>query len=387
MNTLIHKLFWLSLFIPMILSCKGQTQEKRTKVGDSIRVDTCSLLFVGDVMSHTPQVRAAYQKTNDSYDYSSCFDSIKSLVQGVDLAVANLETPLAGKPYRGYPMFSAPDALAEGLKNAGFDLMGTCNNHSADRGRNGLIRTLDVLDRLGLKHFGSYRNRGERENTCPLIMEVKGIRLAFLAYTYGTNGMPIPKPTVIDTIKREQIVLDLAKADSLKVDYKIIFIHWGQEYQHQANQEQKDLARWLHQQNVDAVIGSHPHVVQGTEYLRDSLYHDTLVAYSLGNFISNQNSPSATRGGMMLSLRLIKKTYLGTESLFQAKTKLQDIAYNFAFVNKRTPKGKAIYQLRLLSLDNPMMPNNLPKVEQKSCQGFINYLCKYKYKQIPPNFP
>ncbi len=344
------------------------------------KADTCTLLFVGDVMSHSPQIKSAYRPESRSYDYNSCFDSLRTLISSADLAVANLETPLAGKPYRGYPQFSAPDALAKALQNAGFDILGTSNNHTADRGRKGAIRTLDVLDNLGLKHFGSYRSAEEREEANPLILEVKGIRLALLAYTYGLNGMPMPKPAVVDTIQREQMSLDLWRADSLGADYKIVFIHWGEEYQSKPNKAQKDLAEWLHEEGADAIIGSHPHVVQGSAFLRDSIYDDTFVAYSLGNFISNQRTPPATRGGLMLGLRLVSRMEgKPTDKAPHRVVRLDSVSYNFAFVNKRTPKGKLIYRLLPLSLESKNVPEELPQKEQKDWQDFVNYCNKLKF--------
>ncbi len=389
MNRVVNVLKLLSKFCLLILllafshSCqnntKGQTSLELPSANLS-RLDTCTLLFVGDVMSHTPQTRAAYCSKTKSYDYTFCFDSLRPFISSADLAVANLETPLAGKPYRGYPMFSAPDALAEGLKNAGFDVLGISNNHTADRGRKGLVRTLDVLDSLDLKHFGAYRSAEERKQTNPLILEVKGIRLALLAYTYGLNGMPMPKPAVVDTIEQRQISFDLRRVDSLGADYKIVFIHWGQEYQTKPNKAQKDLAEWLHKKGVDAIIGSHPHVVQGSAWLRDSIYNDTFVAYSLGNFISNQRTPPATRGGLMLGLRLVSKLESKPSNKAPHKVvKLDSISYNFAFVNKQTPKGKLIYRLLPLSLKSKNIPKELPQKERNDYLNFVNYCNKLKF--------
>ncbi len=374
------------LFILLFLSffaCQKSKKSEQKPQAPFIKTpksDTCTLLFVGDVMSHSPQTKSAYRPENENYDYSICFDSLRPLISSADLAVANLETPLAGKPYRGYPMFSAPDALAEGLKNAGFDVLGISNNHTADRGRKGLVRTLDVLDSLGLKHFGAYRNAEERARTNPLILEIKGIRLALLAYTYGLNGMPMPKPAIVDTIKQEQIAFDLRRADSLGADYKIVFIHWGEEYQIKPNKAQKDLAEWLHKQGADAIIGSHSHVVQESAYLRDSLYQDTFVLYSLGNFISNQKTPSATRGGLMLGLRLVSETTAKPKDKAPRKlVKLDSISYNFIFVNKQTPEGKRIYRLLPLSLKSKNIPKELPQEEQNDYLNFVNYCNKLKF--------
>ncbi len=383
LQTSSYKFSLILLILISFLACqnhsKGQSKAKLPFIHQE-QADTCTLLFVGDIMCHSPQIKSAYRPKTQTYDYTVCFDSLRPLISSADLAVANLETTLAGKPYRGYPQFSAPDALAEGLKNVGFDVLGTSNNHTADRGLKGVRRTLDVLDKLGLRHIGSYRNAEERTKTCPLILDVKGIRIALLAYTYGLNGMPIPKPTLIDTIKREQIALDLLRADSLEADYKIVFIHWGKEYQSTPNKAQKDLALWLHRQGVNAIIGSHPHVVQGSAYLRDSLSRDTFVQYSLGNFISNQRTPPATRGGLVLGLRLVAEpAEQTTEKPSQRVVRLDSVSYNFSFVNKETPKEKLIYRLLPLTLDSKHIPKELPRKERQDYQDFVNYCNKLKF--------
>ncbi len=377
-----RRLLPLLAFI-ILFACQTNSQGQ-VKFGlpfaDNKQSDTCTLLFVGDIMSHSPQTKAAYRPKTKTFDYTSCFDSLRPLISSADLAIANLETPLGGKPYKGYPMFSAPDELAVALKESGFDAVGTSNNHSADRGRKGAIRTLNVLDEIGLNHFGSYRNAEERTKENPLILDVKGIRLALLAYTYGLNGMPMPKPAIIDTIQKEQMKADLWRADSLGADYSIVFIHWGKEYQNQPNKKQKDLAQWLHQHGADAVIGSHPHVIQGSAYLRDSIYDDTFVEYSLGNFISNQRTPAGTRGGLILGLRLVSEM-VGepTDKAPHREVKLDSISYNFAFVNKESRKGKRIYRLLPVALDSKEIPTELPKKERKDYRDFVNYCNRLKF--------
>jgi len=195
-------------------------------------------------MTHGPQIRAAIQ-ADDSYDFSQSFALVRSAIERADLAIGNLETTFGGKPYSGYPMFSSPEALAVALREAGFDVLTTSNNHSCDRRSYGITHTIDVLDSLGIATTGSYRNLSERPARTPLIQSVRGIKLAILAYTYGTNGLPIPHPTVIDTISKEHIAADLRRADSLGAEYKIVQIHWGNEYEKSPNRAQRELAQWL----------------------------------------------------------------------------------------------------------------------------------------------
>lgn len=257
-------------------------------------------------MQHGPQIKAAYDPVLKKYQYDSCFKYIKEEISSADLTIANLEFTLAGKPYTGYPMFSAPDAAAEGLKNAGVDILVTANNHTCDRRKKGTIRTLDVLDTLDLLHTGSFRNQTEKDTLYPLLIEKKGFRLALLNYTYGTNGMPVDEPTRVNLIQEDSIKRDLQKADSMKVDKVIVFVHWGSEYKHVPNQKQKDWAKLFFDNGADIVIGAHPHVVQPMIYQpADSLSDERVLVYSLGNFVSNQRT-SPRDGGAIFNLQLIR---------------------------------------------------------------------------------
>jgi poly-gamma-glutamate capsule biosynthesis protein CapA/YwtB (metallophosphatase superfamily) len=285
--------------------------------------DTLSLLFAGDVMGHTPQIKAAQTGAN-SYDYGHCFAHIAPIVSSYDLAVANLEVTLPGiPPYTGYPMFRSPKALAESLKDAGFDMLVTANNHSADGRLVGVTGTLDALDSLGLMHTGTFRNKSERQSLYPLLFYRKGIKIALLNYTYDLNGMPIPPPTAINLIDTLQIGEDLALAASVKPDYTIVVMHWGLEYQTKESPEQRRQANFILRHGADIIIASHPHVVQPikeeTVTLPDGQTKTGLVVYSMGNFISNQNKPE-TDGGIFFTMKL-------TKAPNQAKAQLVETGY------------------------------------------------------------
>jgi len=166
-----------------------QEEKEPTEYPDPI---TATLAVCGDVMSHSPQTNDAYDAATDTYSYMNCFQYVAPWIQEADYAVANFETTLNGPPYSGYPQFCAPDALAYNMKEIGFDLVSTANNHSMDKGFNGVVRTLDTLDAAGLEHVGSYRTQAEfDENKGIEVVDVGGIQVAFLSYTYGTNGIPI----------------------------------------------------------------------------------------------------------------------------------------------------------------------------------------------------
>jgi len=337
----------LTIVLSLLPSCK---QGKKTE-GASIvtpqeeaKADTLRLVFAGDIMTHGPQIKAADQGRGN-YDFTPSFELVRPMIERADLALANLETTFGGTPYRGYPMFSSPSSLGSALKEAGFDVLTTANNHSCDRGHYGVVNTIDVLDSLGIRTTGSYRTRAERSQRTPLIIDVRGVKLAVLAYTYGTNGLPIPQPALVDTINLEQISDDLRRADSLGADYKIVQIHWGNEYEKHPSKRQRELAVALSRLGVGAVIGSHPHVVQDSEWIEEEgAKMKSFVIYSLGNFISNQTSPAATRGGMLLSLELIRERSTGRWTTRPS--------YQYVFVQKRTSSGNPIYRLRPVSLDS-----------------------------------
>ncbi len=279
-----------------------------------------NLTFVGDAMQHGPQIEAA-QQPDGSFDYTPCFQHIAADIADADFAVANLECPLAGKPYQGYPNFSAPDEFAEHLRNSGFDFIITANNHCLDRRDAGLRHTVKQLDKLQMPHAGTYVNAQERAKQCPHIVDVDGMKLAIMSYTYGTNGIKIQKDVVVDYIDREKISADIAKAKQLKADMICVCVHWGVEYKLIPEKSQYELADFLADQGVDIIIGSHPHVVQPMEIrINQKTGKRVLIAYSLGNFISNQNGTNS-RGGAMVKVQVRFDIY-GNASLKNAAYKL-----------------------------------------------------------------
>lgn len=321
-------LLWMTLFLSF--SCSSHSQEGRdsftsTSPADtqpvplsvspadtlpavSLLSDTLRLLFVGDLMQHQGQIDAA--RTARGYDYSACFAYVKEVISQADFAVANLEVTLGGKPYRGYPAFSAPDEYLTAIHDAGFNVLLTANNHCLDRGRKGLERTLRLIDSLHIPAAGTYTDIEDRRTRYPLLLEKKGFRIALLNYTYGTNGIPVPSPAVVNLIDTTVIAQDIEKARQLHPDVLLACMHWGVEYQSLPGKEQQKLAQWLFAKGVDHIIGAHPHVVQPIEVHTDSLTRQKrLVAYSLGNFISNM-SARRTDGGLMLQMEFVKN---GTE--------------------------------------------------------------------------
>lgn len=260
-------------------------------------------VFAGDVMVHDSQIEAAYNPKEKSYCFHSCFEQVAPILQDMDVAVVNLETTLSGadQNYSGYPAFNTPESLASALKTAGFHLVSTANNHALDRGEYGVIQTLEHLEEAGLKPFGTHRSWEERETS--LIVEAGGIRAAFLAYTYSTNGIPIPenKEYLVNLFEVKRIIQDMHRIRS-KVDLIILSVHWGQEYQRTPTESQREIARHLLEEGASIIIGNHPHVVQPLdriEYSDGGEKRNGLVAYSLGNFIGDQILPYTDTGIMV----------------------------------------------------------------------------------------
>lgn len=306
-----------------------------TLLGAPVNSQTINLTFVGDAMQHGPQIKAA-RTADGSYDYSTCFIHLASDIADADFALVNLECPLGGKPYSGYPNFSAPDEFASALRDAGFDFFATANNHCLDRRDAGLKRTIRQLDALSIPHVGTYLDAAARDSLCPQVVDVKGVSMAIMNYTYGTNGIPVQGKVVVDYINRNRIAADIEKARNLKVDLICVCLHWGIEYTLLPVDAQHSLADFLVDQGVDLIIGSHPHVVEPMEIRHSEKWNkDVLLVYSLGNFISNQNGTDS-RGGALVKVNL-SRDMLG-------KMQLNNACYRLFFCQK--PKAKSEnYQL------------------------------------------
>ena len=296
------------------------------------------LVAAGDIMSHMPQVEDARVDGTDTYDYTHMFAAAAPLLQAADYAVGNLETTLGGGPaYSGYPNFSSPDSLAAAAKDAGFDLLSTANNHTYDSGMDGIFRTLDVLDSLGIAHVGTYRTRqewGERHGI--VLADLDGITVAFLCYTYGLNGYSLPEgmeyavnifnldyTTDLLDFDYARVESDMAAARELQADLIAVIIHWGVEYITAPTDYQRSTAEYLISQGADLVLGGHPHVLEPYETLtvtdRSGAVKQGFVCYSLGNFISNQQPEPDTKTTVLLELELTKTP--------DGKTSLTDVSY------------------------------------------------------------
>ena len=318
----------LCIFLRMILFCALPTSSAAQIITTPIQ--QVDLLFAGDIMQHETQLNMA-RLENGTYSFSYCFRHIKELVKSRDISIANLETTIGESGYSGYPSFCAPDSFLYAVKDAGFNVLLFANNHCLDKGKRGALYTLDLLDSLKIAHCGVYRNEQERKERYPLIIEKKGVRVALLNYTYGTNGRAIPAPMVVNLIDKEQIAIDIQTAKEYNPDAIIACMHWGDEYVSLPPQQIKELGDWLIEQGVSHIIGNHPHVVQPIEIRENSKSPDrNVIAYSIGNLVSNM-SLRRTDGGIMLAMTLRK---------ILNYTRPRNVHYLFTWIAPKTSDGQ-----------------------------------------------
>lgn len=272
---------------------------------------TINMTVTGDVLCHNTNFWDAYDSKTDKYDFSYTFEDITKYFENADVVVGTLEANFAGKSvgYSNYPLFNAPEDLATDLKELGFDVMATANNHCLDKGFSGLVNTLAELDKVGIEHVGTYANQEDSQKY--LIKDVNGIKIAFLNYTYGTNGIAIPtgKEYAINLIDKDKIKNDLDNVKKESVDVICVNMHWGQEYKLTPTAEQEELADFLFTNGVDLILGSHTHCLEPMEKrtvtLEDGSTKDGFIIYSLGNFMSGQNAEH-TRQSIILNIQLTK---------------------------------------------------------------------------------
>lgn len=275
-----------------------ESVEKKVEIPDDV---TFSLAVIGDIMCHNTQYNDAYE--DGVYDFNYVFDDIREILTSADYTVGNLETTFAGaeRGYSSYPNFNTPETLANAMKDAGIDLVSTANNHSLDTGYKGIEGTIDHLDEVGILHTGTYKSEEAQNETT--IVDIKGLKVAFLSFTYGTNGIPVPqgREYCINLIDENFIVERLNAAKEQRPDIICAFMHWGEEYQLSPNSEQTALANLLFENGVNIILGSHPHVLQKMENTKQGF-----VIYSLGNFVSGQVKEN-TRDSIILNLTITKK--------------------------------------------------------------------------------
>lgn len=297
----------LTTFIPSYFYFNS-IEELNKKPVASDSTSSVTISFVGDLMCHSPQFKFA-QVSNDSFDFKPVFREIKKYLTEADLTIGNLETTISGKErrYSGYPLFNSPGEYLEALKDAGFDILLTANNHSLDRGKKGVLKTIDMIKNNGMESIGSYHSQHDRDSIRGF--DINGIKIAILSYTYGLNGNYMAKNgkflvNVIDTTLMKQ---DILNARNKNADVILVYFHFGDEYQRKPNSFQKEIVKRAVDYGADLIIGSHPHVIQPFEYFSSNKNKigNGLIAYSLGNFISNQRWRYSD-AGVILNLTITK---------------------------------------------------------------------------------
>lgn len=300
---------------------------------------TLRIAFAGDIMCHKWQLRGAYDDKIGKYDFNNSFSEIGKYIEDSDVAIANFETTLAGdkKKYRYYPTFNSPDSFADAVKNMGIDIVTTANNHSLDSGTAGIKRTLDILDKAGLEHTGTFRTEEESNNV--FYKEVNGITFSILNYTYGTNGISLPTSSafMVNYIDKEKIKNDLNKAKEINPDIIIVYVHFGAEYETFPNDKQRETAMFLKENGADMVIGSHPHVVQPFEMDKEN-GKETFIVYSLGNFISSQRTLPRDAGVI---------AYVNVSKTGDEKIQIDEVSFVPTWVHAKR-KGEEKYNMTVL---------------------------------------
>ena len=320
-----------------------------------IPTDSAEIVFAGDAMQHQRQIDAARQP-DGTLSYDTYFTAIQPYISSADFAVVNLETPLGGAPYSGYPMFCAHDNYLIAIADAGFDLVLSANNHILDRKDRGLRRTIETFEKNNMPYLGIYRHRAHRDSVLPMIHDINGFKIAFLNYTYGTNGISKTTDVEIDYIDRELIASDVRKAREKGAELIAACIHWGDEYKLLPNASQKSLAKYLAGLGIEMIIGGHPHVIQPMELKKNP---DTgqpyFIVYSLGNFISAMRTTD-TRGGAMVRIRIARDVF--------GHAYVKSASYRLVFTEPSMRRGD---NFKIL----PAESRNLDPSMEKFRNGFI----------------
>jgi poly-gamma-glutamate capsule biosynthesis protein CapA/YwtB (metallophosphatase superfamily) len=333
--------------------------DKPIKEDNEIIIDISA---VGDIIIHSSQLDAQYDRNSKKYDFHNNFKYVSNYIKKSDLSIANLETTLAGEEngYSGYPRFNSPDSLADALKKSGFDLISIVNNHTLDYGIQGFERTIGVLEKNKLNPLGIKRKIDDKRYE---IKDIKGIKVGIISYTYETpsldgyktiNNIKIPHEVkdLINTFNPNNLTNEIPKIQNEIQNMKkdgaelIIFvIHWGNEYNLKPNYSQKILAKALANSDVDIILGSHPHVIQPVDVVNsNNSNHKTLVAYSMGNFLSNQRfemtGSTYTENGVILNIEVKK-------NLITKKVSIDKVSYRPTWVYKyyNNDDDKIVYEI------------------------------------------
>lgn len=329
------------------------------------------IIFAGDAMQHQRQLDFA-RRPDGKYDYSDYFRDIKPYIDSADYAIVNLETPIAGGRLSGYPCFNAPDEYLDALTDAGFNMTLLANNHMLDRGDSGLVTTLRKLRERNIDHTGIFFNSDDKDTISPFIKDINGIKVAFLNYTYGTNGFTVKGDPIINYIDRKRIADDINKSKEKGAEIIAVCPHWGDEYVMLPPKRVKEMADYVASLGVDMIIGGHPHVIQPMELRENALDSTkrTLIVYSLGNFISGMRTTD-TRGGAMVKVRLERDS--------TGKAIVKNASYRLIYtvppeIDHRRPNFHLVYP-------SDTIPDNRCKLFEMSAESVLSKHNRDVYRQ------
>jgi poly-gamma-glutamate capsule biosynthesis protein CapA/YwtB (metallophosphatase superfamily) len=300
------------LFIKFYLDSQEETiysatnhQTRDVSLSGKEWTTTLTIGAIGDILIHDWVYEDAH--STKGYDFKPMFQFVKGSLQSPDLLLANQETVLGGVEMglSSYPMFNSPQEVGDALIDAGVDIVSTANNHSLDKGEKGIHSSIKYYEKVGLPYVGFFKDKQDQEKI--RILHKNGVKLAVLSYSYGTNGIPVPKGKdyLVNLIDRNKMRAEIHKAKELS-DVVVMSIHWGNEYQRIPTEGQQQLAQFLVDEGVDIVFGHHPHVLQPMEMIKTKDQRNAFIVYSLGNFLSGQMWDYKDIGGMA-TIDIIKK--------------------------------------------------------------------------------
>lgn len=278
------------ILVCLLTACSTKSEKPKEKPKETPKDTVVSFMGVGDNLIHDSIYREADKLAgvmdDGKYDFLSMYEPVKDDIKDADLAFINQETILGGDDLglSGYPTFNSPSVIAQQVSEIGFDLVNTASNHSLDKGVSGIENSSNVWkSQKDLVMAGSYTSQEDRDTI--RVIERKGIKFSFLAYTYGTNGIPLPNEYNVALFDDEKITNDVKKAKEVS-DVVIVSAHWGDENVNSTNEFQTHYSKLFADLEVDVVIGTHPHVIEPIEWVSGINGNETLVVYSLGNFLS-----------------------------------------------------------------------------------------------------
>jgi len=323
-------------------------------------INEVNIVAVGDIIIHEDQLKAQLDENTGKYNFENNFKYVKTHIKAADIALANLETTLAGEEqkYTGFPLFNSPSSIVDAVEDCGFDVLSTVNNHTIDRGSLGVFSTLKEIKKRNLKSVGTRASLGKKPY---IIEEVKGMKIGIISYSYETprkgniktlNALEIPSDVVnlINTFSYEYIKEDLSKIkaqiDEMKIsgaEAIVFIIHWGNEFERKPNVHQESIANELCDYGVDVILGSHPHVIQPIEYITSKKTGKrSLVAYSMGNLISNQQYERTnnryTEDGLIVNIQIRKNKS-------SKEITISEVSYIPTWVHRYSYNNKFVYEI------------------------------------------